>query len=254
MTFCKHGLVAGLLLAGLAATAAAAPLLQDATLALVLDSDLPAARVASLPARLAGAGQPVGLLGDGSGLAHSEPRQADLQTDLQTDLQDDLALLGLPATTPVLTGQPRGPVSSLLDGLPLHMAMSGAGQPRGLLPQPGGLLPQPAGQLPQPGGAVQPLPGQTGPVAQLAPHADVQPPASRSAMPADAPVASPGLAAWVLDRLSADVWAQLAALVSAGGAALGWVLLGRNTARGGPAVPAPTPKPGPKRRRVAYRL
>ena len=243
MTFCKHGLVAGLLLAGLAATAAAEPLLQDATLALVLDSDLPAARVASLPARLAGAGQPVGLLADGSGLAHSEPRQADLQTDLQ----DDLALLGLPATTPVLTGQPRGPVSALLDGLPLHMAMSGAGQPAGLLPQPGGLLPQPAD-------AVQPLPGQTGPVAQLAPGADVQPPASRSAMPADAPVASPGLAAWVLDRLSADVWAQLAALVTAGGAALGWVLLGRNTARGGPAVPAPTPKPGPKRRRVAYRL
>lgn len=247
MTFCKHGLVAGLLLAGLAATAAAAPLLQDATLALVLDSDLPAARVASLPARLAGAGLPVGPLGDGSGLAHSEPRQADLQTDLQTDLQDDLALLGLPATTPVLTGQPRGPVSALLDGLPLHMAMSGAGQPAGLLPPP-------AGQLPQPAGAVQPLPGQTGPVAQLAPGADVQPPASRSAMPADAPVASPGLAAWVLDRLSADVWAQLAALVTAGGAALGWVLLGRNTARGGPAVPAPTPKPGPKRRRVAYRL
>lgn len=247
MTFCKHGLVAGLLLAGLAATAAAEPLLQDATLALVLDSDLPAARVASLPARLAGAGQPVGLLADGSGLAHSEPRQADLQADLQTDLQDDLALLGLPATTPVLTGQPRGPVSALLDGLPLHMAMSGAGQPAGLLPQPGGLLPQPAD-------AVQPLPGQTGPVAQLAPGADVQPPASRSAMPADAPVASPGLAAWVLDRLSADVWAQLAALVTAGGAALGWVLLGRNTARGGPAVPAPTPKPGPKRRRVAYRL
>lgn len=243
MTFCKHGLVAGLLLAGLAATAAAAPLLQDATLALVLDSDLPAAWVASLPARLAGAGLPVGPLGDGSGLAHSEPRQADLQTDLQ----DDLALLGLPATTPVLTGQPRGPVSALLDGLPLHMAMSGAGQPRGLLPQPAGLLPQP-------GGAVQPLPGQTGRVAQLAPHADVQPPASRSAMPAGAPVASPALAAWVLDRLSADVWARLAVLVTGGGAALGWVLLGRNTARGGPAVPAPTPKPGPKRRRAAYRL
>ena len=235
MTICKPGLVAGLLLAGLSATAAAAPLLQDATLALVLDRDLPAARAAGLQDRLAGAGQPVNRLADGSGLAHSEPRQADLQAELQ----DDLALLGLPNTSPGLTDQPGGPVASLLDGLPLHMAMSTG---------------QPAGLPPQPGAAAQPLPGQTGRVAQQAPHADVPPPSSRSAMPVAAPVASPGLAAWVLDRLSADVWAQLAALLTAGGAALGWVLIGRNTARVGPAVPAPTPKPGAKRRRVAYRL
>ncbi len=74
------------------------------------------------------------------------------------------------------------------------------------------------------------------------------------------PVAAQGDAGQAPDNISADVWAQIAALSTAACAALGLLLLKRSAARttitanNTPAGQAALAKTEPKRRRVAYRL
>lgn len=97
-------------------------------------------------------------------------------------------------------------------------------------------------------GLVQPLGDLDGSLGLL-PAAD---PAGSTRPPA--PVAA-DTGGWpVLDGIGADLWAQMAALATAGSAALGLLLLKRGTAQRHAAALATPARPAPKRRRVAYRL
>ena len=194
MMFSKHPLASAALLVW-GAGAAAAPLLQDATQALVVGPDL-------LVAQLAGT-----------------PRQRAGMTSSPLEAATNSPLIG--AADPLQPGQAQ-PAGDLAGSMGLPVLRSA--EPDAI------------------GNSLAATPGTV------------------NTTNATTPTPANSVAGRMLDSISADVWAQIAAVATAACAALGLLLLRRSAARSSPAgkaAPADraaTAKTDPKRRRVAYRL